>query len=527
MLKGVSGRSAGKTIAVLFALILILSSLAVAGCAKKGGEPARKDTLIIALGTNISTPDNHYATGLPAIGANSEIGDVLFRLDANGNPIPWLAKSYEWSADKKTLTLTIRDNVKMQDGKTMTSEDVRYSLDRFVKYSIGKAALSMVTEIKAPDATHVTLTMKAPFDPLVRTLAYTTITIYSKASIDGKSKEEIASKNSPIAGPGPYKLVEFDPGDKMVLDAFPNYWAGKPQFKRVIFRMMPEMSSRIMALESGDVDLIDAISPQEADRLAKNSKLQVLNPPAAGIVRVYLNTQKGPLADKKVRQALYYAIDRESIVKNIFLGKAEVAHSFAPSGTFGYTGDYDVYKYDPEKAKQMLKDAGVTNLKFTVLHSPGRYILSQEVLEAMKADFAKIGVDMTIQNMEWGAFSAAIKLPLKDTKMEATLNWWRSVNGDADNAIADYASKYWPPGNNTPFFKNDQYDKLFDQEQSEVDTAKRGAELKEMQKILMDEVPAWVLYRQPNLWAARSDLQGVEISALSCLQPLYKASLKK
>ena len=114
--------------------------------------------------------------------------------------------------------------------------------------------------------------------------------------------------------------------------------------------------------------------------------------------------------------------------------------------------DYEVCS-GPEdhtvKAKELLRQAGATNLKFTLMHSPGRYLLSTEVVEAIKANLASVGIDMTIQNLEWGAFSSATTTKLEDTRMEASLNWWRSINGDADSAIADFATKFLPPGNNT------------------------------------------------------------------------------
>jgi peptide/nickel transport system substrate-binding protein len=500
-------------------IVVAIAGLTLAGSALA----AAKDELIVGLGTNIATPDNHKVTGLPAIGAVSQAGDFLVLLDAAGNVKPWLATSWESADGGKSLVLTLRSNVKMHDGTLLKAEDVRYSIERFRKYAIGRAALNMVTAVTVLDERRVKLTTKAPFSPLLRTLAYPGLSMYSKAAIEKAGDDNFRNQ---IAGPGPYRVTEFQAGNKMVLTAFDQYWAGKPALKTITFRMMPEMSARILALESGDVDLIDAVSPQETTRLARNDKLQIINPPSAGFVRMYMNTQKGPLTDRRVRQAITTAIDREGIVKNLFMGRAEVAHSLAPPGVFGYTGEYDVYRYDPAKARELLKQAGATNLKFTLFHSPGRYLLSTEVVEAMKANLAAVGVDMTIRNLEWGAFSAATTTKLADTKMEASLNWWRSINGDADSAIADFASKFFAPGNNTSFFSNEQYDKLYEQEQAEADQGKRERMLKEMQKILMTEMPAVPLYRQPNLWVAGAGLINVEISSLSCLQPLHRASFK-
>ncbi len=501
-------------------IVLALAGLMLPGTAPAGSA---KDALIVGLGTNIATPDNHRTTGLPGIGAASQAGDFLVLMDASSNVKPWLATSWESADGGKSLILTLRNNVKMHDGNILKAEDVRYSIERFRKLAIGKAALNMVTAVTVLDDRRVKITTQAPFPPLLRTLAYPGLSMYSKAAIEKYGDDEFRNH---VAGPGPYRVTEFKAGDKMVMTAFDDYWAGKPAIKTITFRMMPEMSARILALESGDVDLIDAVSPQETERMAKNSRLKIVNPPSAGFIRIYLNVQKGPLTDKRVRQAIAYAIDREAIVKNLFKGQAEVAHSLAPPGVFGYTGQYDIYKYNPAKAKELLKQAGVSNLKFTLMHSPGRFLLSTEVVVAAKANLAAVGIDMTIQNMEWGAFSAATATKLEDTKMEASLSWWRAINGDADSAIADFATKFFPPGNNTSFFSNPQFDKLYDQEQAETNQARREQQLKDMQKIMMEEMPAVPLYRQPNLWVASANLTDFDISPLSCLQPLYKASFK-
>lgn len=494
-----------------------------AGSQQPSATASVKDKLVIGLGTNVATADNHKVTGLPAIGVNSQMADVLVRLDEKGNVIPWLAEKWEEADGGKSLILKIRDNVKMHDGNTLTAEDVRYSIERFRKYSIGRSALAVVSSITTMDGNRVKITTKAPFAPLLRTLTYTTIGIYSKAAIEKVGDDNFGES---AIGTGPYKLAEFKKGDRMVLEAFDDYWAGKPQFRQVIVRMMPEMSARVLALESGDVDLIDAISPHEANRMAGDPKLQIINPPSSGFVRLNFNTQKGPLTDKRVRKAIAYGIDREAIAQSIFKGMAPVAHSAVPEGAFGYTAEYDEYKYNPEKAKQLLKDAGVPNLTFKLYHSPGRYLLSTEVVEAVQAQLGQIGVKVEIVNMEWGAFSDIIRKPLAESETEAMFTWWRSINGDADSAIGDLASKFMvPQGNNVAMFKNAEFDRLYDAQQAEPDQAKRLEMLKQMQLVVMDEMPIAPLYQQPNLWAAKKGLKGVKISALSCLQPLHAATL--
>ncbi len=488
-----------------------------------GSQASAKDTLVIGFPTDIATLDVHKASGLHIIGFDDQIADVLIRLDDKGAPIPWLAESWEWQDGGKSLVLKIRDNVKMHDGNVLSAEDVRYSIERFRKYSVGQAALSMVKSIEALPGNKVKVSMDAPFAPLLPSFAYSTIGIYSKAAIEKAGDDNFA--RSP-AGPGPYKFVEQKKGESVTLQAFDDYWAGKPKIKTVVVRAIPEMGARVAALESGDVDLIFNVAPQDAQRLGQNTKLSVLTPPSARLDRLYFNVSHKPFDNKLLRQAVAHAIDREAITKAVFLGMAKVSHSQGPEGAFGYTGEYDVYKYDPAKAKQLLAQAGVPNgFSFKFYFSPGRYLLDQNVVEAMKAQLGQVGIQAEVITMEWGAYSEFIAKPVQENQAEAMFIGWRSINGDVDSAIQDMGSKFFPPnGNNNSFYKSETFDKLLQQEQSEGDNQKRAELLKQMQQVTMDDLPLIPLYNEPQIWAAKKTLQGVEISALTCLQPLYTAS---
>ncbi len=485
-------------------------------------QASAKDSLVIGFPTDISTLDVHKATGLHIIGFDDQIADVLIRLDDKGTPIPWLVESWEWQDGGKSLVLKIRDNVKMHDGNVLSAEDVRYSIERFRKYSVGQAALSMVKSNEAMAGNKVKLSMDAPFAPLLPSLAYNTIGIYSKAAIEKAGDDNFG--RAP-AGPGPFKFVEQKKGEYVKLEAFDGYWAGKPKIKNLTVRAIPEMGARVAALESGDVDLIFNVAPQDAQRLGQNSQLTVLTPPSARLDRLYFNVSRKPFDNKLLRQAIAHAIDREAITKAVFLGMANVSHSQGPEGAFGYTGEYDVYKYDPAKAKQLLAQAGYPNgFSFKFHFSPGRYLLDQNVVEAIKAQLGQVGIQAEVITMEWGTYSEFIAKPVQENQAEAMFIGWRSINGDVDSAIQDMGSKFFPPnGNNNAFYKSEAFDNLFKQEQSEGDNQKRGELLKEMQKVTMDDLPLLPLYNEPQIWAAKKTLQGVAINALTCLQPLHTA----
>ena len=345
--------------------------------------------------------------------------------------------------------------------------------------------------------------------------------MYSEAQIKKTGDDSVHT--APV-GSGPFKFVHHKRGQEVRLEAHEQYWAGKPKLRTVISRPYPDASARMLALESGDVDLIFQVLPQEAARLARNPNLVVYTPPSARVIWIYLNTQREPFKDKRVRQALYHAIDRESIVKNLFAGTAKRLHSPGPAGSYGYTEAYDRYAYDPEKARRLLREAGQPNLSFAVHHTPGRYLLSGQVLEAFQGYLRQVGVTMRIVDLEWGTLSQMAAQPVDKNQIQAAFFGWRSVNGDIDSAIQDFGSQFWRPGgNNLFFYKSGDFDRLLTLEQSTLDAKKRLEALHRMQEILMDDAPALFLYGEPQIWAARKSLKGLDWNPLESLHPLHRA----
>jgi ABC-type transport system substrate-binding protein len=503
----------------------LLAVIAVGVAVTAAPAHAARDTLVVGMPTDLPIFDTHKATGLHNGSILNQVSENLVRLGPKSDVQPWLVESWDQSKDGKTWTLHLRKGLKFTDGTPVNAEAVKVNIERFLRFSIGKASLAILDSMEVVNDTTIRMTTKAPYAPFMHTLAYVWIVVYSPAQLRKLGDEQFFTQ--PI-GSGPFKFVHHKRGQEARLEANDDYWGGKPRLRAIVSRPYPDVSSRMLALESGDVDLIMHVPPQEAARLARNPNLAVYQPDSARVVWIYLNTQKPPFTDKRVRQALYHAIDREAIVKNIFAGTAKLLHSPGPVGTVGYTEKHDRYAYNPDRARQLLKDAGQTNLTFTVHHSPGRYLLSGQVLEAIQGYLARLGVTMKIADVEWGTLSQMGAQPVDKSPIQSVLFGWRSVNGDIDSAIQDFGSRFWRPnGNNMSFYKSDEFDKLLDFEQSTLDGKKRLDALSRMQEILMDDAPALFLYGEPQIWAARKSLKGLEFSALEALGPLHKAHFEE
>jgi peptide/nickel transport system substrate-binding protein len=400
---------------------------------------------------------------------------------------------------------------------------VKWSIDRFREKSIGRSALAPVTEVVVVDENHVRVSTAEPFAPLLRTFSYSTIGIYSKGAHEEIGDDEEFSRH-PV-GPGPFEFVEWIPGQRMLLRAFDDYWAGRPQVDTLEFRTILDEASRIAALEAGEVDVIHAFSPTELQRLERNDEIAVYNPPSAGFIRLNMNTMRPPFDDVRVRQAVAYALNREEIAEGLFLGQAPLAKSLVPSEAVGYTDEFDVYEYDPERARELLQEAGVRDLTFEFAYGSGRYLLDSEVATLVQAQLSQVGIRVNIVPMEWAQFSEYIRQPVDEARTNMTLTWWRTVNGDPDSAIGIFTERELPPaGNNVPYYVSEEFERLYRAQQVETDEQERLEQIRDLQQVLMEGLPAIPMYNQPQLWAARANVVGFQeaITPLSTMKPLHE-----
>ena len=377
--------------------VVLAALVALVACGGGSNTPTANHVLVVDKSFDMKTADPQREFEVSGQIVVKALYSTLltFKGADSATPVPAVASSYTASSDAKTYTFKLRNDIKFTDGTPLTAEAVKFSLERFRKHSIGKATLAIVESITAVDEHTLRLTTKAPYAPLINTLGYHWIVVYSEAQIKKVGDDNLHT--APV-GSGPFKLVHHKRGQEVRLEANDQYWAGKPRLRTVISRPYPDLSARVLALESGDVDLIFQVPPQEAARLAKNPNLTVFTPPTARVIWMYLNTQKEPFKDKRVRQALYHAIDRAAIVKSIFAGTAPLLHSPGPVGSYGYTEAHDHYGFDPEKARRLLREAGQPAITFTVHHTPGRYLLSGQVLEAIQGYLKQIGVTAKMTN---------------------------------------------------------------------------------------------------------------------------------
>jgi ABC-type transport system substrate-binding protein len=436
----------------------------------------------MALASNLSSLDiqdvQSFTDGL-AMGIN--VYDRLFEQSPKGLK-PGLAERWDTSADGRTWTFTLRKGVKFHDGTPLTAHTVKASLDRVMDPSLKLRQAGKyqgVTSVEASDDVTLKLVTEKPLGSLPGNLTH-----QSGGSIQNAAA---AAQKKFGVGSGPFKLVEYVPDDRLVLDANKDYWGGLPGVDRLVFRIIPEARTRLSMLQAGEVQVIYNVAPNEIPGLRSDPRYHVEVPPSSGW-RIYgFNTQKKPFDDVRVRQALNYAVDKETIVRDILKGVGHVADSPFGPGMFSYVPTF-TYAYDPEKAKQLLSAAGLASgFKTSLLISPGEIISATEVATAVQAYLQQVGVQAEIKSLEQAVWLSELTKPMDQNTVE--MFEYQYGGADPDALRLNLHSAEWPPKRNAAFYKNPKLDSLFDEAATTADQAKRAEVYKQVQQMVMDDAP--------------------------------------
>ena len=498
----------------LILLVFLVSVLLVPPACRR-----RSDTFVIGLGDNIRTID---PIGSPSVDAASErIRTLIFnslvkkneKFDYTGE---LATDPIKRSDDGLTYTFTLHDGVKFHDGKTLTSEDVKYTLDLLFKSDFAKSASfyegagsdkhSYIKSVEAPDAKTVVVTLIKPWVGLLSNLV--PVPIIPKDSYESQ-------KTHPL-GTGPFKFVRYDNTQQVCdVEAFNEYWEGAPKLPAVRVRVISDMNAMQAELQAGRVDIAPmptSLSPDAVKRLEQDPNLQVKAFPGSNVVLLTLNTSSSPLDNVKVRQAIAYAIDRESLVKNLLLGFGKIAHSIIPEESWSYsTGQ--TYSYDPAKAKQLLSEAGVRFDKPVVYKLSGSSIAGRQYAGVIQNYLKEVGIPVEIQTPEQNTLFDE----LRRGNFQIAYTQWVGGNQDPIFYKDLFATSEIPtqtrPSRNRSRYSNPELDKLLDEAVNTFDR-QRGRELYvKIQDIVSRDVPIFPLWYQSNIVIARKNVQNIQVNA--------------
>ncbi|UCF93437.1 MAG: ABC transporter substrate-binding protein [Desulfobacterales bacterium] len=484
---------------IWFSLVLAMSLAPVmALCAE---QPVTGGTLIWGRGGDSVILDLAQATDGESIKAGIQIFENLVIFGKDSMDIePQLAESWTVSEDGLTWTFKLRQGVTFHDGTPFNAQAVYDSFARVIDenhpfYGYGKwkylsLSLGQVSEIKVIDDYTVALVTPKPYAPLLNNLALWLCPILSPQAL-AEHKDQIGLH--PV-GTGPFKFVKWVKDDQIILERNEDYWGEKAKVDKIILKSIPEPSARLMALQSGTVDIADDLDPDSISLVKKDDRLAVTERPSVNVGYLALNTQKPALKDVRVRRAINHAIDKETLIKTIFQGLAVPAKNpFAPS-IWGYNDAITPYAYDPEQARKLLAEAGFDhNAELELWAMPvSRAYMPEPVktAELIQAYLAAVGLKAKIVRHDWGTYLSKTANGEHDMCMLG----WLGGNADPDNFLygllsADTAQT--PGAANVALWKNATFTELCLQAQKTFDKTERTQLYLKAQEIFHDEAP-WV-----------------------------------
>jgi peptide/nickel transport system substrate-binding protein len=477
-------------------LALALIAASAISLVASAASAQTKETLTIDLPNDAATLDPHLQWNTDSYSIYRNIFDNLITRDASGTIVPQIATSWKY-LDDTTIEFKIRDDVTFQDGSKLTADDVAFSIKRIVDPALKSPQLSQFDQIKSAeviDPVTVKITTKSAYPALLAQLVK--LSIVPKAYVEKVGNQEF---NQKPMGSGPYKLTEWKKGIETDLEAYGSYWRGKPPFQKVVFRAVPDVSTRIADLKTGKADLIRDVPPDQASSIKDGGSTQLLSGPTERVGYLYINAEAGPTKDVRVRQAIAYAIDKQGLVDALLEGYGAAVNVVGAEPVFGYTDKVAGYDYDPEKAKALLKEAGAEGAKLEFLTSPS---YSRALVEAMQQMLNDVGFSVDIASSDQATF---LKRRQGDAANAGSLAFgaWSCACQDADGIIFPLfrSGSIWAK------YKNDKYDALVDEARSILDEAKRKDLYAQAYEILRQDVPGLGLYQSYALYGAAKNLK--------------------
>ncbi len=454
-------------------------------------------TLIIAQDADISPSlDIHDARNLQTgISLGMTVFDTLIQLGPEGYESR-LAESWEPAEDGWIFHL--RDNVVFHDGTPFNAEAVKYNVERLINADLGLRQTSKWKGVEGAEVidefTVKILTGGKPSVAFLGQLVHAS---------GGAMQSPIAMENGEFpVGTGPFRLVEWKQDEELILEKNEYYWMDGPFVDRVVIKVVPEASTRVLMLEAGEADFIVFPPPADAQRLAAKEGITIYNPVDGGWRAIGMNYQIEPFTDIRVRQALNYAVDAGSIASRVLFDYAKPLTSPYGSGMWGHV-DVGPYPYDPDKARELLTEAGYPDGFETTLHvGVGHQPEGVAVAQAVQAYLKEVGVDVEIVVLEFGVMLDEMSKPLEENTLE--MHQLSYGGADLDTLRIMLGCDQWAPRRNRVFYCNEQVDQLFQEGAYEADPLQRVEIYKEIQEIVWDDAP-WIFLTEKMMIFALSD----------------------
>lgn len=508
-----------RTFALLLVLLLVATTLMACGTdtpatTQEGQTPATDEMDILTYAYNsipILTwdPSIEFSNGIIVL---NNIYEQLLRFNAASKEYEMvLATDYSKSDDGLVWTFKLREGVKFHDGTPFNAEAVKYSIERTVELGQGAAFIwAPVKEIKVVDdyTVEFVLSYPAPMD-VVASCPYASFMLSPSLKDQPDKWFEAGNAN----GTGPYKLQASTMGDEVILTKNDDYWKGwdGEHFEKVIIKKVSETSSRRQMIESKEADITVELPAEDVEALKKAGNVVVDVVPSFTNLMGFFNTQKAPLNDVRVRQALSYAFPYQDVVTYAMGGYAKQSYGPIPEGMWGHSKDLFQYSYDLEKAKQLLKEAGIEEgqLKLLLTYMTGDEA-EKKMAELYKGELSKLGVELEIRAMPWESqWEMAMGTDPATRQDIFVMYWWNDLSTPFSYLYSLFHSEETPLYN-LGYYSNPDVDALMDsaQAKSATNLAEAEKEFVQAQELLLKDSPALFMYDKNVVWVKSPELKG-------------------
>ena len=483
---------------VILALIVPLAS-----CSSKP-DP---NTLVMIIESSPTNLDPRVGLDAQSERIDELLFDDLCTRDDHLNVQPGLAERWE-IPDPLTYIFHLHQGVKFHDGRPLTSRDVKWTFDSLLQGKIRStkaAAYRLVDRIDAPDDSTVVFHLKEPFVSLLWNISDGAMGIVPYGSGDEMSRDPIGS--------GPFRFVSAEPDKEVVIERNEAYWGEKARVKRVRFAVIPDATTRALELRKGSADIaVTSLTGDMVLALERESNLQVLRAPGTVLGYLAFNTRDPILKDVRVRQALAYAIDRAPMIHYLMRDFARPAYSLLPPESWAYDGNVPRYDYNPERARQLLQQAGypsVNGVRFHLTMKTGTDENTRLMAAVLQQQLRDVGVALDIRTFEFATFFSDVT---RGAYQVHSLRW---VGGNEDPDIFEYvfhSAKFSPHGANRTYYANPRVDLLIDQARGELNQNARKEIYAEIQEILAEDLPYINLWYFENVMVHTRRVQNLTLN---------------
>ncbi|MFO1330179.1 MAG: ABC transporter substrate-binding protein [Rubrivivax sp.] len=458
-------------------------------------QAARGGVLVIGTTQKPRHLNSAVQSGIATMMPAAQLFASPLRMDAQWKPQPYLAERWELSSDNRSVTLQLRKDALFHDGRPITAEDVKFSLEAIRDHHPFTSMYGPLNAVTVPDRHTAVVRLSEPHPALLLAMS-TSLTPIIPAHVFAGGDLKTHPRNASPVGSGPFKLVEFKPGEHLVLERFDRFFQKDlPRLDRLIFKEYKDPGSLLLAFESGEVDAVQQLTGLELPRAHKVAGAQVIDKaaPAVGpLIWLAFNLKSPKLADKRVRQALSFAIDREFVVKGLSGGTVQRSTGPIATGSPFYSAEVERYDFNLAKAAQLLDAAGLkpgadgNRLALAVDCPPGFAALTA-IQEYLKPALAKVGIAVTVRNSpDFPTWARRVAGQQFEATLDGVWNWGDPVIG----VHRTWLSSNIRPGviwSNTQSYANPRVDELLAAAAREMNPVRRKAQYKEFQKIVVDD----------------------------------------